>query len=136
MTSVTSRLAYQKLIESGGLGKAQITVFAAFCEYGPMTGKELDARLRREGEMDQIHRRRISELRDMGLLVETNKRPCSVTGNLASEWSVAPKLPDRIEKKRKASRPKPAVMQRALRLIREWSDGDEDVQKLLEWLEG
>lgn len=134
MVSITSRLAFQKLLESGSLGKMQLVALAAFVEQGPMTGSELDARCAVPNEMDPAYSRRISELREYGLLVEDGIRPCRITGNPAMAWKVVDRPPEKLVRRKKPSRPKPAVMRRILEKLSKIDD--PDIRALAEWLRG
>lgn len=81
----------------------RMQAYVAVAEHGPITGTELD-KILGDGSMDPAYSRRLSELRDAGVIREVGKRPCAVTGNLAIQWEITDQLPKK-EKKAHAKRP-------------------------------
>jgi len=80
----TSRVAFQKLVQSGNLPKAQIRVLEFLFDSGPLTGTELDFQM----SYPSAHKR-LSELRDAGLVVELDeKKCCTITGETVTAWDV------------------------------------------------
>jgi hypothetical protein len=119
MVRATSLAAYEKIVENGLLGRMHTKAYRALAEHGPMTASELDMNL---GGRRSDGGRRLSELRDMGVVREVSHRPCRITGNIAIEWDIIiDSLPRKIEKA-VLSRPKLTQIQNAVKFMRELCD--------------
>jgi len=93
VTRNTSLMAYHQIIDGGLLKRQSAEVYAHLFTHGPLTGRELDARLARVGETRTSYHKRLSELRDCGVLAEVGERRCQVSGELAIIWDVTDALP-------------------------------------------
>lgn len=97
MQRKTSQEAYDAVMASEELGPTQKQAYRILFERGPLTGKELNALSGSDG----FHKR-LSELRDSGIVDEVEIRLCTVTGFKAYTWDVNRNLPrDRIQYRRK-----------------------------------
>lgn len=84
----TSRDTYNHVMASGIVGKRRKEAYALLYEHGPMTAQELQLIATTPGLC-----KRLSELRDMGLVLEQGERPCAVTTRNAIVWDVTNALP-------------------------------------------
>ena len=91
----TSLESYRTITTSGLLSKQKMDVYQAVAELGPITGSELDAALKRDDEMDPPYSRRHSELERMGVVERAGTRTCAITGNVAVQWIITDRLPER-----------------------------------------
>jgi len=73
----TSREAFKELIENGGLGKQEKRICKALSEGVAMTLKELS---KETGIEINAVSGRVNGLKQKKVLVETQKRPCRITG--------------------------------------------------------
>ena len=80
----TSRKAYREIVKEGKLGEMQKNALYQISTYGPMTAQELQESC---PYWPGIWKR-LSELRNLGLIEECGKRRCSVTGKTAIVWRV------------------------------------------------
>lgn len=81
MTSTTSYAAYHQLVTNGILAEAQLAVWLALAEWGPMTGQELADQMGKRGAW-----KRLSELKALGLVRERPPRLCRITHRAAIVW--------------------------------------------------
>jgi len=77
----TSIEGYRFALRSGLVGKKQQDVYRALSAAGPSTAQELSREI--SGAW-----KRLSELRDMGMVCEVGKRTCRVTGRQSIVWDV------------------------------------------------
>lgn len=101
MVRDTSRSAYQQIKDEGLLSARRLAVYdVLFREPFPMTGREISEKLR-----DPSAHKRLSELRDLGVVEEADKRDCSVTGQQAVTWRVIlGALPSEVKKASKVAK--------------------------------
>jgi hypothetical protein len=110
MARRTSIAAYNEIKESGLLAKRRLEVYDVLFHHGPLTAGELlqlmASRVSKGAASSSW--KRLSELRDAGVIEETKERICQVTGMNVIEWDVTDQLPiKRIEKvSRKAMKKK------------------------------
>jgi hypothetical protein len=102
MIRQTSKDVYRQIVESGALTPARMKVYGALFEDGPMTGAELDGYLAKSGGRGHFHKR-LSELRDQGVVREVGKRRCTVSGKDALAWDVTDRLPTNQPRKQKST---------------------------------
>lgn len=107
----TSTEAYRVVMESGYVSARLRETYRALYEHGPCTGSELFYRTadRRNPTHSNIVTR-LGELREKGLVRELPKRPCRVTGFMAIEWDVTPKVIDGPIARSAARRPRRGVL--------------------------
>ena len=102
----TSAQAYQEIISEGVLGEMQQTVYEYLYRHGPCTASELFYHIdkaRRNPTHSNVATR-LGELRDMGAVLEMDKRECQVTHRKVLVWDVSHQKPvklQRISKKQK-----------------------------------
>lgn len=87
LTEHTSRTAWNNLLNSGKLKGMYLKVTTALYHNGPCTAREIDAFNKKTGLWKRTH-----ELRDLGLIEESGKRACNITGEIAVVWQL-PKTP-------------------------------------------
>lgn len=77
-TSVRAWQAVQEI-----LGHLQRSVYKLVYDYGPGTSKEMEQYTNLDGPW-----KRLSELRELGLVCEVGERVCRITGQIAIVWDV------------------------------------------------
>ena len=87
----TSILAYEAIKSSGKLSDMRWRVYDFLYRNGPLTGRELDAKMASPNETRTSYHKRLTELERMGLVCIVTERNCHVTGHLAIEWDVTDK---------------------------------------------
>jgi hypothetical protein len=102
MTRQTSIEAYNKIKENGLLSRRRWEVYDILFRLGPLTANETFNILKQEKYLnlsfDSNTRARFTELRELGVIMETQTRPCSITGMNVIEWDVTKELPKKIVK--------------------------------------
>jgi hypothetical protein len=84
----TSIEAYLQIQEEGLLAKTRLAVYQWLYHNGPATARQV------EYGMDNIHaHKRLPELRNSGVVQETGKGVCPITGRRAIVWDVTANLP-------------------------------------------
>jgi hypothetical protein len=136
----TSIDAFQRIKTEGLLSKMRWLVYECLFQYGPLTGAELDERLRgKKGGRGHYHKR-LSELKRQGLVREMlKKRECSVTGRLVYAWDVTANMPKEhrdVVRKPPAEDISDALADIKAVLDDEVSPGCESVLAWLEYLSG
>lgn len=89
----TSLLIYEEIMASGLLTFQKALVYRQVFLHGPLTGREVTKMLAEPGETATSYHKRLSELRDLGVIKESPARICAVSGNLALTWEVTGALP-------------------------------------------
>ena len=87
----TSILAYEAIKASGKLSDMRWRVYDFLYKNGPLTGRELDAKMASPNETRTSYHKRLTELERMGLVCIVTERNCHVTGHMAIEWDVTDK---------------------------------------------
>lgn len=93
----TSIESYKRLVASGrirGLRKQVCDVLAG--SECPMTASEICQRL--SGRQINSVNKRVGELRDMGMLLELEKRHCTVTNQVVYTYDLSGKDPEPLDK--------------------------------------
>lgn len=138
----TSREAYRVIQEEGLLGQAKRDCYDLLYRRGPLTAGQV-ASLAREEAGNASHargetiRKRLSELKDLGLVHEMDVVLCPLTGHEAILWDVTDKVPERDLRDDKESAAKAriekryaAAVERRRRLLRGVEKITETVMKL------
>ena len=130
----TSLESYQTIMTTGLLARQKMEVYQAVAELGPITGSELDAALKRDDEMDPPYSRRLSELERLGVVQRAGTRTCAATGNVATQWVITDRLPEK-PKSEHVARPDAET----IRYVVEWcgrhaSTLPPEFDALLTWL--
>jgi len=90
----------ESYFEIPDLGKRQLEVLRAFAEHGPGTDFEIAVAMNREKDEyfypNKVRPRR-NELCDMGLLRESDRRECGVSGKTAIVWETVRHAPRFLE---------------------------------------
>ena len=101
----TSIEVYHQVKAEGLLSKRRFEVYECLFHHGPMTQSETLIKLNiNNGNVNQHSiTPRFAELKDLGVIKETRKRPCKITNRTVYEWDVTSNLPktDNIVRKSK-----------------------------------
>ena len=96
-TRQTSIDCYNKIRSNGLLSKRRLETFEAIIKIAPCTASEVQHSINyHNGGRDCM--KRISELRDRGVIYEVRTRECRVTGRNVIEWDLTDRLPIEIKK--------------------------------------
>jgi len=91
-TRQTSIDCYNQIKSAGLLSKRRLEAYEAFLKIAPCTATELQKSIDyNNGGRDCM--KRVSELRDLGVIYEKRERKCSITGRNVIEWDLTDKLP-------------------------------------------
>ena len=127
----TSRLAWDSVQQN--LGAMHRAVYGLVYHHGPGTSKEMECHTDMSGPW-----KRLSELRDMGLIYEFGERVCRITGQRAIVWDVTDHILTAAEvaeyrrklEAEKIARPKPGEPVDYAYLKRRVPELEEEVKKL------
>tara|TARA_R110001592_G_scaffold105403_2_gene296416 strand:+ start:4301 stop:4720 length:420 start_codon:yes stop_codon:yes gene_type:complete len=113
-TRQTSIDCYNEIRANGLLSKRRFETFEAIMKIAPCTASEVQQSINyNNGGRDCM--KRISELRDRGVIYEVRTRACNVTGRNVIEWDLTDKLPVNVKKTIKTKKQK---INDALNLLR------------------
>tara|TARA_R110000751_G_scaffold65819_6_gene134536 strand:+ start:631 stop:1050 length:420 start_codon:yes stop_codon:yes gene_type:complete len=102
-TRQTSIDCYNKIRSNGLLSKRRLETFKAIIKIAPCTASEVQHSINyHNGGRDCM--KRISELRDRGVIYEVRTRECRVTGRNVIEWDLTDRLPVEIKKSNKTKK--------------------------------
>ena len=88
----TSINCYNQIKANGLLSKRRFEVYEKLISIAPCTASELQNSMDyNNGGRDCM--KRLSELRDLGVIYEKTERKCNVTGKIVIEWDLTDKLP-------------------------------------------
>jgi hypothetical protein len=94
-TRQTSIDSYNQIKAGGLLSKRRLEVYEVLLKIAPCTASELQKSMDyNNGGRDCM--KRVSELRDLGVIYEKRERKCSITGRNVIEWDLTDKLPIKI----------------------------------------
>ena len=136
----TSREAYDAIHEDQLLSSVRARVYYRLYHNGPLTGAELnDLISTRTGVTPGFHKR-LSELKDLGVVYEVEERECTVTGRKAIAWDVTEHLPKKNGKR--YQRPTAAEITKALPTFEHWErcatlrgeTNNNAVERVITWL--
>lgn len=137
----TSFEALRYITREGLLKGNQFEVYRTLCNSTPLTGAELNSMML-NGRRDLIpgFHKRLSELKDLGVVYEVEERKCRVTGRVAIAWSITDKLPKEAPKR--ATRPTPGDFTAAVALLEYWGrlaemrgePASPEVDKVFTWI--
>jgi hypothetical protein len=120
----TSEEAYRQIRDEGLLSKTRFLVYEYLRFNGPATGQEINDCLSGTSGGVKGYHKRLSELRDLGVVEEYAIRKCRVTGRQAIAWRVTDAIPN-IEKTRRA-KPGIAALRAALADMRRvWLENEK-----------
>jgi hypothetical protein len=83
-------MAYRKIKAQGLLNNMRWAVYNALFHDGPATAKEL---CKDNPAIEDNGWKRLSELKDLGVVKEVGRRKCSITGQTTTVWDVTSKTP-------------------------------------------
>jgi len=89
---LTSQKAYKAIRDNGLLSRMRFRVYEQLHNHGPQTGSEVNYSLR----CGSGHKR-LSELKELGVVEEIGTRPCRITGENAIVWAVNDRLPKSLQ---------------------------------------
>lgn len=139
-TRDTSVAAYHAIESEGLLSEWRLRVYQTVFRHGPMTSGEafqmMQGKLPSDASPLSQSRARFTELRDRGVLKETDERPCRVSGRMCIEWDVTSALPhDPIGRNKPPTRAEFREAAIELRAIfRERGDFSPDLQRVCQWI--
>jgi len=88
----TSIDCFNKINAQGLLSKRRFQTYKALIEIAPCTASELQKSMNyNDGGRDCM--KRLSELRNLGVIYEKKERKCKITGRNVIEWDLTDKLP-------------------------------------------
>lgn len=96
MTRQTSIDAYREIMASGRLAHLEETVYAAIFANGPATIKEVCCSLPHIPDTSLSPTFARLERRDA--IFTEKKRPCRITGNMAHEWDLTYRMPEKVKR--------------------------------------
>lgn len=100
MARRTSIDTYYKIKNEGLLSRRRLQVYEILFQHGPMTSGELYKKRKISFDIENSNSRsRLTELRDMGCVVELGEKKCSITGRNCILWDVTEGLPSKLPKK-------------------------------------
>lgn len=138
MTKPTSVAAYQDIMDSRLLGDMQRRVVSALAREGSLTGRELNDAL----DSVSAHKR-LSELKEMGVIKVRSLRKCRITGREVEAWELTGSMPKKLaDSAPSVSRPTkeqlrkclPALRRMYLALMREKDPAAADMKHLGRWV--
>ena len=147
----TSIEAYRAIRDGGLLSEQRFRVYEYLFNYGPMTGNEINEALTDPDCVSPSYHKRLSELKDLGVVRETGERHCKVTGRNAIAWDVTDRLPKPKPARTgipardsKPVHPTAADLSEAARIIGHWRNlailrgepGSESLDRVLAWISG
>lgn len=96
MVRDTSIAVYHEIEASGLLSKKRSEVLKIIAENGPLTGaqvSQLHGQIHGTNTISETVRNRITELCEWGVVEETGKGPCPITGREVIIWDLTGNLP-------------------------------------------
>ena len=108
MIRTTSAEAFNKIKEEGLLSKRRLQVYEVLYEHGPLVGSQIARRVKKNfGSWCQSEtiRNRLTELRDMGAVVERGEALDPQNGRRVILWDVSGELPKPLVKPLRAKCP-------------------------------
>lgn len=104
MARDTSIQAYRQIQAEGLLSERRFEAYKFIYEHGPLTANEMmykakELRMRTHIHMESLSKR-LSELRDLGVIQEIGTKKCSISGRECIVWDVTSNLPVKPKKKK------------------------------------
>lgn len=128
----TSIAVYHQIVAEGLLSKRRLQVYDCLYKHGPMTQNETYVELNVPNLQQSSIMPRFAELKDMGVIRETGKRICTVTGRTVLEWDVTSKLPVKKDKELTFSQKKEKILKDVVSLGERLQFYPDQREKLLE----
>lgn len=98
MIRQTSIEVYREIEASGILSHRRWEVYSALYKNGPLTRNEIAPFVNIPGYHSNISAR-LTELREMGIVMEVGEKLCSMTGNSIILWDVTDQLPRKLRQR-------------------------------------
>ena len=128
-TRQTSIDCYNEIKNSGLLSKRRFETFEAIMKIAPCTASEVQKSIiYNNGGRDCM--KRISELRDLGVIYEKDVRACKVTGRNVIEWDLTDRLPVTVKNTNKTKKQRIDEALHSLRGLYKNNSTDEDWKKV------
>lgn len=89
----TSAMAYHAIKANGLLSRMRWLVYDCLYHNGPLTGNEVNERLKSPRQVAPSYHKRLSELETLGVVRTVGVRTCTVTGRECEAWDVTSNLP-------------------------------------------
>ena len=126
----TSIDCFNQIKNSGLLSKRRFETFEAIMKIAPCTASEVQHSINyHNGGRDCM--KRISELRDRGVIYEKDVRPCKVTGRNVIEWDLTDRLPVNIKNTNKTKQQKKNLALNSLRELYKNKDSTDEDWKIV-----
>jgi len=108
----TSIDCYRQIQAEGLLSKRRWEIYNILYHHGPMSSNETFDYSQLKGVDGYRHNAnaRMTELRDLGVVMELGTKVCSKTGRTVIEWDVTDRLPKRLIKPTKKDRVEKALV--------------------------
>ena len=132
MIRETSRLAYEALVENGGLKKRNAKVYDYIYHHGPVTQKETEREFK---DLNRTLGPRFAVLTRMGLIKHAGDKKCEETGFLNMQWDVTSRV-DPLAIKKVTMKEKKAHLISSLRDIwrRSGKEEREDLERVANYI--
>ena len=129
-TRQTSIECFNQIKNSGLLSKRRLETFEAIMKIAPCTASEVQHSINyNNGGRDCM--KRISELRDRGVIYEKDVRPCKVTGRNVIEWDLTDRLPVNVKSPNKTKQQKKNLALNSLRELYKNKDSTNEDWKIV-----
>ena len=129
-TRQTSIDCFNQIKNSGLLSKRRFETFEAIMKIAPCTASEVQKSIiYNNGGRDCM--KRISELRDRGVIYEKDVRPCKVTGRNVIEWDLTDRLPIKIKNPNKTKKQRLDAALNSLRELYKNKDSTNEDWKIV-----
>jgi len=99
----TSLISWQRIKDTGYITGQRELVAKLLYDSGPLTGTEVDEKLKYPGETSPGYHKRLSELQDMGAIESLGYCICPIQGTLVIRWDISGKVPTKLEKTKSTS---------------------------------
>lgn len=102
MIRSTSINAYNDIRSNGLLSRLRFQTYDILFHYGPMTANEIYFKakeLTNNNELRDTFHQRLSELKTLGVVIESGLRHCNITNREVVAWQVTDNLPKKFERK-------------------------------------
>jgi hypothetical protein len=133
--------AYNRILESGALGRLQLVVLEVIATHGPITTNEIvEEHLASRGCRHNSIAPRVLELKRMGVIYAFDERPCRFNGNKASAWELSGNPPEKIITEGDDCGPPeeqdPPEMLKLKQLVKDKIEELKEARGRIRWLEG
>jgi hypothetical protein len=125
MARLTSIEAYRSIQSTDWINQQYKDIYAFMYDHGPLSSGEVYVGMGKQGAVQGVNqtRARITEMRDMDMLIEVGKKRCSVTERMVISWDVSGK-PAVKKKKRLTNEDKIRRLKKAYRLLIKYAPQD------------